>query len=157
MKRGLTTAMRLYWRARMRAALCMQVSRDRVNHSSTHFTCSFHMRRASPLCRSSWGAREAMGTACTCKTPPPLSHPLELACWSAKSQHVQAQSVVSGLGFLEDSLPHQWHRTPCAPFALIQCSIMTGCACLCHCWVMLGNTRTEEAPKYSACRVWLLA
>ena len=34
-----TMAMRLYLRARMRAALCIQVSKDRVNHSSTHFTC----------------------------------------------------------------------------------------------------------------------
>jgi hypothetical protein len=60
-----TMAMRLYWRARMRAALCMQVSSERVNHSSTHFTCSFHMRAASPCCNPSSGARP-MGTACTC-------------------------------------------------------------------------------------------
>ncbi len=60
-----TMAMRLYWSARMRAALCMQVSRERVNHSSTHFTCSFHMRAASPCCKPSSGAR-LMGTACTC-------------------------------------------------------------------------------------------
>ena len=60
-----TMAMRLYWSARMRAALCMQVSRERVNHSSTHFTCSFHMRAASPCCKPSSGAC-LMGTACTC-------------------------------------------------------------------------------------------
>ena len=51
----------------MRAALCMQVSRESVNHSSTHFTCSFHKRAASPCCKPSSGAR-LMGTACTCTT-----------------------------------------------------------------------------------------
>jgi len=59
-----TMAMRLYWSARMRAALCMQVSSERVNHSSTHFTCSFHMRAASPCCKPSSGAG-LMGTART--------------------------------------------------------------------------------------------
>ena len=50
---GRTMAIRLYWRARMRAALCMQVSKERVNHSSTHLTCSLHMRIASPCCTPS--------------------------------------------------------------------------------------------------------